>query len=158
MTSRTEHLQRLMAGRGLKLSLAESCTGGMIGAEITSISGSSSFFQGSAVTYSNESKERILKVPHDVLMEFGAVSEQVAREMALGSLYVYDSDIAGSVTGIAGPDGGTPEKPVGTVWMAVTDGKVTRTYENHFEGSRDEIRERTKDVLIERIIGFVESE
>lgn len=158
MTSRTEYLQRLMAGRGLKLSLAESCTGGMIGAEITSVSGSSSFFLGSAVTYSNESKERILKVPHDVLMEFGAVSEQVAREMALGSLYVYDSDIAGSVTGIAGPDGGTPEKPVGTVWMAVTDGKVTRTYENHFEGSRDEIRERTKDVLIECIIGFVESE
>ena len=158
MTSRTEYLQRLMAGRGLKLSMAESCTGGMIGAEITSVSGSSSFFLGSAVTYSNESKERILKVPHDVLMEFGAVSEQVAREMALGSLYVYDSDIAGSVTGIAGPDGGTPEKPVGTVWMAVTDGKVTRTYENHFEGSRDEIRGRTKDVLIERIIGFVESE
>ena len=157
MTSRTEHLQKIMTDKGLKLSLAESCTGGMIGAEITSLSGSSSFFLGSAVTYSNESKERILKVSHDSLIDHGAVSEQVAKEMALGSLYVYDADISGSVTGIAGPDGGTPEKPVGTVWMAVTDGKVTRTYENHFKGSREEIRASTRDVLIEQIIEFIES-
>ena len=157
MTSKTELLQKIMTDKGLKLSLAESCTGGMIGAEITSMSGSSSFFLGSAVTYSNESKERILKVSHDSLMEFGAVSEQVAKEMALGSLYAYDADIAGSVTGIAGPNGGTPEKPVGTVWMAVTDGKRTRTFENHFKGTRDEIRASTKDVLIERIIEFIGS-
>ena len=157
MTSRTEHLQKIMADKGLKLSLAESCTGGMIGSEITSLSGSSSFFLGSAVTYSNESKERILKVSRESLIKYGAVSEQVAKEMALGSLYAYCSDIAGSVTGIAGPNGGTPEKPVGTVWMAVTDGKTTRTFENHFKGSRDEIREATKDVLIEHIIEFVGS-
>ena len=157
MTSRTEHLQKIMTEKGLKLSLAESCTGGMIGAEITSLSGSSSFFMGSAVTYSNESKERILKVSRDSLIEFGAVSEQVAREMALGSLYAYDSDISGSVTGIAGPNGGTPEKPVGTVWMAVTDGKKTRTFENHFEGSRDEIRQSARNVLIDHIIEFVKS-
>ena len=157
MTSRTEHLQRLMADKGLKLSLAESCTGGMIGAEITSASGSSSFFLGSAVTYSNESKERLLKVSRDSLIQFGAVSEQVAKEMALGSLYAYNADIAGSVTGIAGPNGGTPQKPVGTVWMAVTDGRTTKTFENHFTGSRDEIRASARDVLIEHIIGFVES-
>ena len=156
MTSRTEYLQKMMAEKGLKLSLAESCTGGMIGAEITSLSGSSSFFMGSAVTYSNESKERILKVSRESLIDFGAVSEQVAKEMALGSLYAYNADISGSVTGIAGPNGGTSEKPVGTVWMAVTDGKVMRTFENHFEGSRDEIRQSATDVLIEHIIEFVE--
>ena len=157
MTSKTELLQKIMTDKGLKLSLAESCTGGMIGAEITSLSGSSSFFLGSAVTYSNESKERILKVSHDSLMEFGAVSEQVAKEMALGSLYAYDADIAGSVTGIAGPNGGTPEKPVGTVWMAVTDGRTTKTFENHFKGTRGEIRVSTRDVLIDHIIEFVGS-
>ena len=157
MTSRTEHLQKILTDKGLKLSLAESCTGGMIGAEITSLSGSSAFFLGSAVTYSNESKERILKVERQSLIDNGAVSEQVAKEMALGSLYAYSSDIAGSVTGIAGPNGGTPEKPVGTVWMAVTDGKTTKTYENHFKGSRDDIRQSTRDVLIEHIIEFAES-
>ena len=147
----------MMAERGLKLSLAESCTGGMIGAELTSVSGSSSYFMGSAVTYSNESKQRILKVSHRSLMRYGAVSDTVAIEMAKGSLKVYGSDIAGSVTGIAGPEGGTPEKPVGTVWMAVTDGKRTFAYENHFQGSRDEVRERTKEVLLEHLIEFIET-
>ena len=145
-----------MDAKGLKLSLAESCTGGMIASEITSLSGSSAFFLGSAVTYSNESKENILGVSHSSLIEFGAVSEAVAMEMALGSLKVYGSDIAGSVTGIAGPDGGTPQKPVGTVWMAVTDGERTVAYENHFEGSRKDIREQTVRVLIERLIEFVQ--
>ena len=118
-TSGTEGFCEAFARTGLKLSLAESCTGGMIGSMITSVSGASSFFLGSAVTYSNESKERILGVSHDSLVKYGAVSEAVAKEMAEGSLKVYDSDIAASVTGIAGPNGGTPEKPVGTVWICV---------------------------------------
>jgi len=145
-----------MTAKGLRLSLAESCTGGMIASEITTLSGSSAFFLGSAVTYSNESKENILGVSHSSLIEFGAVSEAVAKEMALGSLRAYGSDIAGSVTGIAGPDGGTLQKPVGTVWMAVTDGKRTIAYENHFEGSRKDIREQTVRVLIEHLIEFVQ--
>ena len=145
-----------MTSKGLKLSLAESCTGGMISSEITDLSGSSEFFLGSAVTYSNESKESILGVSRSSLIEFGAVSEAVAKEMALGSLKVYGSDIAGSVTGIAGPNGGTPQKPVGTVWMAVTDGKRTAAYENHFEGSRKDVREQTVRVLIEHLIEFVQ--
>ena len=155
-TSRTEVLSRMLTERGLKLSLAESCTGGMIGAELTSISGSSEFFLGSAVTYSNESKQSILGVSEASLIEFGAVSEAVAKEMALGSLKVYGSDISASVTGIAGPNGGTPDKPVGTVWMAVTDGVTIIAYENHFQGSRDEIRRMTVEVLIENIIEFLE--
>ena len=154
-TSKADEILGLMKDRGLKLSLAESCTGGLIGAELTSVGGSSSYFMGSAVTYSNESKERILRVPHRTLLKYGAVSDAVAIRMAAGSKKVYGSDIAASVTGIAGPDGGTPEKPVGTVWMAVTDGKRTIAYENHFIGSRDEIREQTKDVLLDHIIEFV---
>ena len=154
-TSGTEGFCDAFARTGLKLSLAESCTGGMIGCMITSVSGASSFFMGSAVTYSNESKERILGVSHDSLVKYGAVSETVAKEMAEGSLKVYGSDIAASVTGIAGPNGGTPEKPVGTVWMAVTDGKRTVAYENHFEGSRDRIRELTSYVLMVRIMEFI---
>ena len=146
-----------VARSGLKLSLAESCTGGMIGCMITSVSGASSFFLGSAVTYSNESKERILGVSRGSLVDYGAVSEAVAREMAEGSLKVYGSDIAASVTGIAGPGGGTPEKPVGTVWMAVTDGRRTVAYENHFEGSREEIRRLTAEVLMVRIMEFIGS-
>ena len=153
----TEGFCDAFARTGLKLSLAESCTGGMIGCKITSVSGASAFFMGSAVTYSNESKEKILGVSHKSLMDHGAVSEAVAKEMAEGSLKVYGSDIAASVTGIAGPDGGTPEKPVGTVWMAVTDGKRTVAYENHFEGSRDDIRELTSDILMVRIIEFIGS-
>ena len=156
-TSGTEGFCDAFARTGLKLSLAESCTGGMIGCRITSISGASSFFLGSAVTYSNESKEKILGVSHKSLMDHGAVSEAVAKEMAEGSLRIYGSDIAASVTGIAGPNGGTPEKPVGTVWMAVTDGKRSIAYENHFEGSRDEIRELTSDILMVRIIEFIGS-
>ena len=99
----------------------------------------------------------ILGVKESSLAQFGAVSETVAKEMAEGSLKVYGSDIAGSVTGIAGPGGGTPEKPVGTVWMAVTDGKTTRTYENHFTGSRKEIREMTASVLLDHIEEFIGS-
>ena len=154
-TSGTEGFCEAFARTGLKLSLAESCTGGMIGSMITSVSGASSFFLGSAVTYSNDSKEKILGVSHDSLVKYGAVSEAVAKEMAKGSLKVYGSDIAASVTGIAGPNGGTPEKPVGTVWMAVTDGKRTVAYENHFEGSRDRIRELTSYVLVVRIMEFI---
>ncbi len=145
-----------MKERGLRLSLAESCTGGMIGCEITSLSGSSSFFLGSAVTYSNESKESILGVTEDSLMKYGAVSEAVAKEMAIGSLKAYGADVSASVTGIAGPEGGTPEKPIGTVWMAVTDGVCTVAYENHFTGSRDEIRRKSTEVLIQHIIEFLD--
>ena len=154
-TSKAESFCKEFSGKGLRLSLAESCTGGLIGSMITSVSGSSSFFMGSAVTYSNESKMRILGVKESSLAQYGAVSETVAKEMAEGSLKVYDSDVAGSVTGIAGPNGGTPEKPVGTVWMAVTDGKETRTFENHFKGTRDEIRQQAAEVLLSHILDFI---
>ena len=148
-------LQDLMVSRGLTLSLAESCTGGSIASVITDIPGSSAYFMGSAVTYSNEAKTSILGVSSDTLMEFGAVSRETAVEMALGTSKVFDSDIAASVTGIAGPDGGSEEKPVGTVWMTVTDGSRCVSSVSHFKGDRSEIRSQSVDTLIDLIIDFV---
>lgn len=125
------------------MSAAESCTGGLIGACITDIPGSSDVFLGSAVTYSNEAKVSVLGVSEDSLRRFGAVSEQVAREMASGSVRIYGSDVAVAVTGIAGPGGATPGKPVGLVYIAVADGPRTVVTRNSFDGDRERIREQT---------------
>jgi len=99
--------------------VAESCTGGYISRSITSVAGSSEFFNGSVTAYANKAKENILGVKGKSITEYGAVSEAVAREMALGVKKVLDSDYSVATTGIAGPGGGTEEKPVGTVWIAV---------------------------------------
>lgn len=120
---------------------AESCTGGMIASALTEIPGSSNWFERGFVTYSNLSKQELLDVPEDVLIEFGAVSEQVAVAMAIGALQNSAGHIAVSVTGIAGPDGGSPEKPVGLVcfgWAAKD--KQPFSAKEHFKGSRQDIR------------------
>ncbi len=104
---------------GLTLSLAESCTGGLIAHRITNVSGSSNYFLGGVVAYSNEAKEKILGVPHEILLQHGAVSEETARAMAQGARHLFVSDLALAVTGIAGPTGGTSEKPVGLVYIAL---------------------------------------
>jgi nicotinamide-nucleotide amidase len=109
-----------MAAKGLTLSVAESCTGGYISHLFTQHAGASMVFAGGAVTYSYELKEDILGVKHDTLSKYGAVSEETVTEMVDGALRNFKTDYAIAVTGIAGPDGGTPEKPVGTVWIAVT--------------------------------------
>lgn len=127
--------------RGLKLALAESCTGGMIGAMLTDVPGSSDYVLFDAVTYSNAAKESVLGVSGETLRAHGAVSVEVASEMAEGALRVGASDIAVAVTGIAGPGGATPDKPVGTVCFAVArkDGS-TLTHERRLPGDRDRIR------------------
>jgi nicotinamide-nucleotide amidase len=109
------------------VSVAESCTGGYISHLLTSISGSSAYFMGSVVSYSNEAKMDVLKVKQETLTKFGAVSEQTVIEMAEGVRKLMKTTYGISTSGIAGPDGGTDEKPVGTVWLAVTDGKQTLT-------------------------------
>ena len=124
----------------LKISCAESCTGGLVGAALTEIPGSSEVFNGSAVTYSNEAKIKILGVTENTLKNFGAVSENCAKEMAEGSLKIYDSDFAVSITGIAGPDGGTDLKPVGTVCFGIASKNETKTFTEIFSGNRAEIR------------------
>ena len=125
------------------MSTAESCTGGLIGASITDIPGASEVFLGGVVSYSNDAKEGILGVSHSVLIEHGAVSEQTARQMVEGSIRLFDSDYAVAVTGIAGPGGATPEKPVGLVYIAVADGPRTVVTRNVFKGDRQEVREST---------------
>jgi len=142
---RSEALQLIdvLRSKGIRMSAAESCTGGMIGCMMTSIPGSSDVFLGSAVTYSNESKERILGVSHQTLLDHGAVSEETAREMAKGAIDVYGSDVSLAVTGIAGPGGATPEKPVGLVYIAVADGPRTVVTRNIFEGDRQAVRKQT---------------
>lgn len=114
-----EVIGRILKGKGKKLAVAESCTGGYISHLVTSVPGCSDFYNGSVTSYSNEAKKDLLGVTQESLEQFGAVSEQVAREMAQGAKRVLKADYAVATTGIAGPTGGTKEKPVGTVWIAV---------------------------------------
>lgn len=110
----------LLRRRGLTLGLAESCTGGLIGSLITDVAGSSDYFMGSAVTYSNEAKEGVLGVQHATLVAHGAVSAETAEEMAQGARRVFGTSVGASVTGIAGPGGGTATKPTGLIYIHVS--------------------------------------
>lgn len=129
---------------GLKIATAESCTGGLIGATLTAISGSADVFERGFITYSNESKTELLGVPADLVEATGAVSGDVARLMAEGALANSRADCAVSVTGIAGPTGGSAEKPVGLVWFGLAaKGRETRTERQIFPGDRAQIRTAT---------------
>ena len=143
--------------RKIKIACAESCTGGLVGAALTEIPGSSDVFNGSAVTYSNEAKKNILGVSEETLKNFGAVSEQCATEMATGALRIYNADIAVSITGIAGPDGGTESKPVGTVCFGVAIHDKTFAFTKHFSGTRKEIREASVQTAISMIESSLQS-
>ena len=135
---------------GLKVSCAESCTGGLVGAFLSSVAGSSDVFTGSAVCYSNGAKKSILGVSDRVLACHGAVSGECAREMAAGAVRVFGSDLAVSVTGIAGPEGGSAEKPVGTVWFATADRSFrTDAVKLVFPGDRDCVRNRARTAALE---------
>lgn len=131
--------------REKKFSLAtsESCTGGNVAHQITSIAGSSDYFLGSVVSYTNEIKHNLLNVPKNILNECGAVSEPVVRQMAIGVCDLLGSDCAMATSGIAGPGGGSDSKPVGTVWMAAKAGEKTISVCKHFPGSRDRVIDRT---------------
>lgn len=122
---------------------AESCTGGLIGAAMTDMAGSSEYFLGSAVTYSNEAKMKLLGVREQTLSDHGAVSEETASEMALGAAALFGADYSVAVTGIAGPGGETPTKPVGLVYIAVSDGSRVVVTKNNFEGGRQQVRDST---------------
>ncbi len=135
----------LLQESGVTLALAESCTGGLIAGRITALAGSSSYFLGGVVAYSNQVKERLLRVPAPLLVEHGAVSEPVARAMAEGAREVLGSDLALAVTGIAGPAGGTDAKPVGTVFIAVADQRGCQVERFRFDGDREQVRQQTVD-------------
>jgi nicotinamide-nucleotide amidase len=137
---------RLLKGRGATLALAESCTGGLLAKRLTDSPGSSAYFEEGLVTYSNDAKERLLGVKHETLIEHGAVSEAVAREMAEGARRTAGADYGLSVTGVAGPDGGTEDKPVGLVWIGISNEEKTFTEKldlSAWRRSREAIRERS---------------
>jgi competence/damage-inducible protein CinA-like protein len=133
---------------GLRLAVAESCTGGLVGTRLTEIPGSSDVFVGGVIAYDNRIKLEQLDVPEPVLAQHGAVSEQVARSMAEGAARRFDVPAAVAVTGIAGPGGGTPEKPVGTVWLASTLRGATLARKVLLPGSRHEIRARAAQAAL----------
>ncbi len=140
------------AQKGSSLGTAESCTGGLIAASLTDVPGSSKVFKGSIVSYSNEVKREKLSVSEETLVRYGAVSAQTAREMCIGAKRALDVDIAVSVTGIAGPEGGSEEKPVGTVWIAVVAGDGPPEALCHlFSGDRQAIREATVEHALQAV-------
>lgn len=130
----------LLLRHGLSIATAESCTGGGLAAAITDVSGASEVFRTGIVAYHNETKERQLGVEHTLLERCGAVSPEVACAMAKGVMQVANADIGVGITGIAGPGGGTSQKPVGLVYIGISDHKNVRAYEFHFEGTRDQNR------------------
>ncbi|MDB4909985.1 MAG: CinA-like protein, partial [Gemmatimonadetes bacterium] len=137
--------------RGRTIATAESCTGGLLGARITAIPGSSDVYHGGIVAYDNSVKTKLLGVRDVTLSEHGAVSEQAAREMAEGCARVLGTDIGIGITGIAGPGGGTPEKPVGTVWIAVAGVGDTRALGRVYVGDREEIRLRATQAALDQV-------
>lgn len=135
------------------LSLAESCTGGMVSAAITSISGASAVFDRGFITYSNDAKVQMLGVKWQTLDEFGAVSEETAKEMAAGALKGSSTDFGVSITGIAGPDGGTDEKPVGTVCFALAQiDRPVKSYTKHFSGDREDVRVQSTGFILDTLL------
>lgn len=131
-----QNLGKLLITKQLTISVAESCTGGLMAHKFTSVKGSSAYFKGSITAYSNDAKAKLLAVDPLIIDKYGAVSEHVARQMAIGSALAFETDIAISTTGIAGPDGGTPDKPVGTVWIGIYINGEVYTYLYHFTHNR----------------------
>jgi nicotinamide-nucleotide amidase len=144
--------ERLKA-KGLMLATAESCTGGWVAQAVTAIAGSSDWFERGFITYSNEAKREMLGVGSGTLERFGAVSEETAREMALGAVAASRTDVAAAVTGVAGPAGGTPAKPVGMVCFgwAFKDGRAD-TMTRNFAGDREAVRRQSVVVALEGLI------
>ena len=141
----------LLKQRRLKLSVAESCTGGLIGARITNIAGSSEYFERAAVTYSNPAKTEMLGVPGALLERHGAVSSEVAAAMARGIREAAKTDLGLSVTGIAGPDGGTEQKPVGLVFTALASAQGVKTDEHRFLGNREQVRMKASQMALDMV-------
>lgn len=141
--------------RGWHVAAAESCTGGLISGRLVNVAGVSEVFGEGYVTYSNEAKHRLLGVSEEALKDYGAVSSQVAEQMARGVMEAAGAQAAIAVTGIAGPDGGTAEKPVGLVYIGCCiQGEIVVT-ENHFKGSREEIRQNTVEAALKLLLNCI---
>ena len=149
-------LNQLLRERVLKLATAESCTGGLIADRITNIPGSSEYFLGGIVAYAYEAKVKLLGVSWDTLQKYGAVSREIVIEMARGARTALEADLAVSVSGIAGPGGGLPDKPVGTTWvgLSTTDGDWARKFV--WEGDRLRNKALSAEAALQLILDYLE--
>jgi nicotinamide-nucleotide amidase len=159
MNSDPEQLTKQLAGALLlgqqKICTAESCTGGLIAKTFTDLAGSSDWFERGFVTYSDQAKNEMLAVPLSIIEDYGAVSEAVATAMASGALRHSRADYSVAVTGVAGPGGGSDEKPVGTVWIAVASAGQMLAKRYQFDGDRQAVREATLQTAIELLLDLV---
>ncbi|PMR76131.1 CinA family protein [Billgrantia endophytica] len=157
LSTLAERLGRRCRERGVTLTVAESCTGGGVASAITSVAGSSDYFEIGYVTYSNAAKTRLLGVPENTLAEQGAVSGDVVQAMVAGACRDSGAQLGVAVSGVAGPGGGTVDKPVGTVWLAWGNGERQQVEERHFPGDRRAVRERAVREAIVGLIRYVEA-
>jgi len=151
-------LAALLSEKQLKACTAESCTGGLIAKSMTDFPGSSDWFECGFVTYSNAAKTRMIGVPDSLISQYGAVSEAVASAMASGALRHSAADCSMAVTGIAGPAGGSQDKPVGTVWIAVATENQTLVQKYLFAGDRDAIRQATMVQALRNLLQLINTE
>ncbi|OBQ54084.1 damage-inducible protein CinA [Halodesulfovibrio spirochaetisodalis] len=152
LSAEISELGEVLRQKKYMLGTAESCTGGLISMLLTEVSGSSDWFSGAIVSYANEIKEKIVHVPHETLVQYGAVSKETALAMAQGVQSALDVDVAVSVTGIAGPTGGSAEKPVGTVWIGYAIGTQLFTQHHVFSGDRADVRYQTAMAAITTLL------
>ena len=146
----------LLKAHGLMLATAESCTGGGVAQAITDVSGSSAWFERGFITYSNLAKQQMLRVSEETLKQHGAVSEATVREMVAGALANSAAQVALAVTGIAGPDGGTADKPVGTVWFACgIKGGATHSQRHQIGGDRAEVRAQAVQIALQGVVNLL---
>ena len=152
--SSAERLVSKLKERGLTCATAESCTGGCVGGAITAVPGSSAVFLGGVISYANEVKRDVLGVPQEILDTHGAVSSECAERMAAGARALLKSDLAVSLTGIAGPDGGSAEKPVGLVWFGLATPEGVRTENMIFSGDRAAVRSQAVNHALELLMNW----
>ncbi len=152
-----EEIGQLLLERHYTLAVAESCTGGLVGHRLTNIAGSSSYFLGGVVAYAYDAKERLLDVNHNTLYDFGAVSEQTARERARGVRRALGADVGVSVTGIAGPSGGLPGKPVGLTWVALSARGVELAEQYLWTGDREANKAQSADAVLLMVMAHLKS-
>jgi PncC family amidohydrolase len=148
---------KLLSGKGLTLAVVESATGGLISHRITNASGSSVYYKGSITAYSNDIKLKLVGVKIETLVHFGAVSYQVAAQMAEGGRRLLKADICIADTGVAGPGGGSIEKPVGLVYIALADAQNTESRKFVFTGSREENKAKFADAALEWLLAYLEA-
>ncbi len=155
MEAKAKELVELLQRKNLKISAAESCTGGLFTKLLTDVPGSSAVLDLSAVTYANEAKVKLLGVSEDSIQKYGVVSRDVACQMAEGVKTLSGADVGVGITGIAGPDGATQDKPVGLVWTAISYNGTTTSYELKLSGSREDIRQQTSLITIDNVLNII---